>query len=223
VDASNVETGVVLPLPAAPDAVARDIRSAIRSRADRTVAVVISDTVGRAWRVGQTDIAIGCAGLAPFDSFVGRTDDYGNELFVTAPAVADEVAGAAELASGKVGQRPITLVRGLDPRLLLDRDGPGAVALIRSEREDLFGLGAREAVLASLSGRTVRGFAEIDGPLPNLIALALPGDLHVDISPDGFVIRVRRDQLVEAGMLKQRLLSVAVAHDFQCRVDVAVE
>lgn len=222
VDESNVERGVVLPLPAAPDTVARELRAAIRTRADRTVAVVISDTAGRAWRIGQTDIAIGCAGLAPFDSHVGRTDDYGNELVVTAPAVADEVAGAAELAAGKMGQRPITIVRGLDARLLLVDDGPGAAALIRAEREDLFGLGAREAVLASLSGQTVRGFAEFDGPLPNLIALSLPGDLYVGTTPDGFVIRARPDQLVEAGMLKQRLLSVAVAHDFRCRVDVAV-
>jgi coenzyme F420-0:L-glutamate ligase/coenzyme F420-1:gamma-L-glutamate ligase len=223
VDASNVTPGVVLPLPDAPDAVAREIRSAIRLRADRTVAVVISDTAGRAWRVGQTDIAIGCAGLAPFDSYVGRADDYGNELFVTAPAVADEVAGAAELAAGKVAGRPITIVRGLEPRLLLDDDGPGATALIRSEREDMFGLGAREAVLASLGGRTVRGFAEFDGPLPDLIGLAQPGGLHVDTTPDGFVIRAHPDQLIEAGMLKQRLLSVAVAHDFRCRVDVNVE
>jgi coenzyme F420-0:L-glutamate ligase/coenzyme F420-1:gamma-L-glutamate ligase len=223
VDESNVERGVVLPLPSAPDAVARDIRSAISIRADRTVAIVISDTAGRAWRVGQTDIAIGCAGLAPFDSYAGRTDDYGNELVVTAPAVADEVAGAAELAAGKVGQRPITIVRGLDPRLLLEEDGPGAAALIRNEHEDLFGLGAREAVLASLSGRPVRGFAESAGPLPDLIALALPGELYVDTTPDGFVVRAHPDQLVEAGMLKQRLLSVAVAHDVRCRVDVTVE
>jgi coenzyme F420-0:L-glutamate ligase/coenzyme F420-1:gamma-L-glutamate ligase len=223
VDASNVTPGVVLPLPAAPDTVARDIRSAIRIRADRSVAIVISDTAGRAWRVGQTDIAIGCAGLAPFDSFVGRTDDYGNELLVTAPAVADEVASAAELATGKVGGRPITIVRGLDPRLLLTDDGPGAAALIRSEREDLFGLGAREAVLASLSGRPVRGFPESDGPLPDLIGLAQPGGLYVDTTPDGFVIRAHPDQLIEAGMLKQRLLSVAVAHDVRCRVDVAVD
>lgn len=222
VDASNVTPGVVLPLPDAPDAVAREIRSAIRLRANRRVAVVISDTAGRAWRVGQTDIAIGCAGLAPLDSFVGRTDDYGNELFVTAPAVADEVAGAAELAAGKVGQRPITIVRGLSPELLLEDDGPGAAALIRDEREDLFGLGAREAVLASLAGRPVRGFPQSEGPFPDLIGLAQPGQLYVDTTPDGFVIRAHADQLIEAGMLKQRLLSVAVAHDVRCRVDVVV-
>ena len=222
VDASNVRAGVVLPLPPDPDAVARAIRTTVRDRADRTIAVIISDTAGRAWRVGQTDIAIGCAGIRPIESFAGRTDDYGNELAVTAPAVADEIASAAELAAGKLNQLPITIIRGLDPRFLLDNDGPGAAALIRDEREDMFGLGAREAVLASLSGRPVRGFAESDGPSPDLIALALPGDLIVDTTPDGFRIRARTDQLVEAGMFKQRLLSVAVAHDLRCRVDVDV-
>ena len=220
VDASNVRAGIVLPLPPDPDGVARRIRTVVQQSVNRSVAVIISDTAGRAWRVGQTDIAIGCAGLIPVDSFAGRTDDYGNELAVTAPAIADELAGAAELATGKLGQRPITIIRGLDPVHLLDDDGPGAAALIRDEREDMFGLGSREAVLASLGGRPVRGFPESSGPIPDLVALALPGDFKVDITPDGFRIHAHPDELVEAGMLKQRLLSVAVAHDLRFRVDV---
>lgn len=221
VDASNVRPGVVLPLPPYPDQVARDIRATVRQGLNRNLGVVISDTAGRAWRVGQTDIAVGCAGLAPVDSFIGRTDQYGNELSVTEPAIADEVASAAELGAGKLGQRPITIVRGLSSHLLLDDDGPGASALIRADDADLFGLGAREAVLASLLGRVVRGFPTPNGPV-NLIALALPGELRVVTTPEGFTIFARPDQLVDAGMLKQRLLSVSVAHGLAVNVDVEV-
>ena len=225
VDASNVAPGVVLPLPSDPDGVAREIRTGIRERAGTRVAVVISDTAGRAWRVGQTDIAIGCAGLAPLESFAGRDDAYGNSLMVTEPAVADEVAGAAELATGKLGQRPIAIVRGLDPRLLLDDDGPGAAALIRDEGGDMFGLGARDAVIASLDGRRVRGFpvlAEEEVAELDLIALAHPGDLVVERNGDGYVINATREKQVEAGMLKQRLLSVAVAHGMEITVLVKI-
>jgi len=222
VDASNVRPGIVLPLPPNPDQVARDIRAVIRSSLNRNVAIVISDTAGRAWRVGQTDIAVGCAGLAPIDSFVGRTDTYGNELSVTEPAVADEVASAAELASGKLGQRPITLVRGLARHLVLDDDGPGAAALIRDDDSDMFGLGAREAVLLSLSGRTVRGFPKPESRSVKLIALAMPGDLRVVTTPEGFTVFARPDQLVDAGMLKQRLLSVSVAHGLAVAVEIEV-
>ena len=221
VDESNIEPGAVLPLPPDPDGVARDIRAAIRERSGAQVAVVVSDTAGRAWRFGQTDIAIGCAGLAPFDSFDGRTDRYGNPLVVTAPAIADEVAGAAELATGKLGERPISIIRGLDPQFLLDEDGPGAAALIRDEQSDLFGLGAREAVVAALGGRVVRGFPASDEDV-DLIALAKPGELTVEKTADGYVIRAGRDQLVDAGMLKQRLLALAVAHGASIRTDVEI-
>lgn len=227
VDASNIAADAVLPLPPDADGTARDIRRAIGERAGVRVAVVISDTAGRAWRIGQTDIAIGCAGLAPLDSFEGRDDHYGNPLAVTAPAIADEVAGAAELATGKLGQRPISIVRGLDLRLLLDDDGPGAAALIRAEGDDLFGLGTREAVVAAsrrgLGPGAVRGFPE---PLAeelaelDLVALAEPGDLAVDVTDTRFVIRASADQLIEAGMLKQRLLALGVAHGVAVGVDM---
>jgi coenzyme F420-0:L-glutamate ligase/coenzyme F420-1:gamma-L-glutamate ligase len=223
VDESNIVSGAVLPLPQDPDGVARDIRAAIRERAGVQVAVVVSDTAGRAWRVGQTDIAIGCAGLAPFDSFAGHDDAYGNPLVVTAPAVADEVAGAAELATGKLGQRPISIIRGLDRRLLLDEDGPGAAALIREEQDDLFGLGAREAVLAALPGQPARGFSDLieeEVAELDLLTLAAPGDLAVEKTAGGYVIRATPDQLVEAGMLKQRLLALAVAHGLARTVEV---
>ena len=103
VDASNVEPGTIVLLPVDPDASARALRAALADRAGVDVAVVVTDTAGRAWREGQTDIAVGAAGLRVLDDLAGRTDPYGNLLAVTAPAVADEIAGAAELASGKLG------------------------------------------------------------------------------------------------------------------------
>ena len=157
---------------------------------------------------------------APFDSFDGRVDAYGNPLVVTAPAIADEVAGAAELATGKLGQRPISIVRGLDPQFLLDEDGPGAAALIRDEPSDLFGLGAREAVLAALDGSIVRGFPAPEDEV-DLVELAGAGGLKVESTDDRFTIHATSDQQIEAGMLKQRLLALAVAHGRA--IDVAVE
>jgi len=221
VDESNIAQGAVLPLPPDPDGVARAIRAAIRERSGVRVAVVLSDTAGRAWRFGQTDIAIGCAGLAPFDSFDGRVDSYGNPLVVTAPAIADEVAGAAELATGKLGERPISIVRGLDPQFLLDEDGPGAAALIRDEASDMFGLGAREAVLAAVSGQQVRGFTASGDEDIDLVVLAGVGDLRVESADDRITIRPTPEQQVEAGMLKQRLLALAVAHSRHISVDVS--
>src|SRR4051812_18997735 len=153
VDASNVEPGTVLLLPEDPDGTARRLRRAISDRTGANVAVVVTDTAGRAWRTGQTDIAIGAAGLVVLDDHAGRTDGHGNELLVTAPALADELAGAAELAQGKLSARPFAVVRGR-PELVLARgdDGPGAAALVRDEGEDLFGYGAREAVVRALAG-----------------------------------------------------------------------
>jgi coenzyme F420-0:L-glutamate ligase / coenzyme F420-1:gamma-L-glutamate ligase len=153
VDVSNVERGSVLLLPLDPDGSARALRRAVAERTGANVGVVVTDTAGRAWRTGQTDIAIGAAGIVVLDEHAGRTDGYGNELAVTAPALADELAGAAELAQGKLTARPFALVRGrADLVLPPGEDGPGAAALIRVEGEDLFGYGAREAVVRALAG-----------------------------------------------------------------------
>ena len=115
VDASNVAKGSVLSLPVDPDASAVRLREALRDRTFANVAVLVSDTAGRAWRTGQTDIAIGAAGLDVLDDHAGRTDPYGNPLAVTAPAVADELASAADLVKGKLSARPVAVVRGLRP------------------------------------------------------------------------------------------------------------
>lgn len=153
IDASNVALGTVVLLPLDPDASARALRRRLHELTGRTVGVVVTDTAGRAWREGQTDIAIGAAGLLVAEDFAGRVDGHGNELAVTAPAVADEVAGAVELAQGKLGGRPFALVRGrADLVLPPDDDGPGARALVRPEGGDLFGYGAREAVIRALAG-----------------------------------------------------------------------
>ncbi len=153
VDASNVAVGSVVLLPLDPDASARALRREIRERTGVNVAVVVTDTAGRAWREGQTDLAIGAAGLVVAEDFAGRTDPHGNPLAVTLPAVADELAGAAELAQGKLAGRPLAVVRGrADLVLAPGDDGTGAVALVRPDGADLFGWGAREAVVRALAG-----------------------------------------------------------------------
>ena len=126
--------------------------------------MIITDTMGRAWRVGQTDAAIGAAGLNPLDSLVGGTDRYGNLLRVTEPAVGDEIAGLAELVSGKTSGDPVVVVRGLG-RLVTEQDGPGAACLIRPAEQDLFRLGTAEARAEGLgqapfNRRTIRAFTD---------------------------------------------------------------
>jgi coenzyme F420-0:L-glutamate ligase/coenzyme F420-1:gamma-L-glutamate ligase len=138
VDASNVpgEDSVVL-LPKDPDLSARRLRNDIKRRLRTAPAILITDSFGRAWRHGQLDIAIGCAGLNPIDDWRGRTDANGRPLKATMIAVADELAAAADLARTKDGAVPLVLIRGAGRYVTAD-DGPGAAALIRPEAEDLF-------------------------------------------------------------------------------------
>ena len=153
VDASNVTVGSIVLLPVDPDGSARTLRREIRERAGVNVGVIVTDTAGRAWREGQTDIAIGAAGLLVAEDFAGRTDPHGNPLHVTLPAVADELAGAAELVQGKLSGRPVAVLRGrADLVLPPGEDGPGAASLVRPDGGDLFGWGAREAVVRALAG-----------------------------------------------------------------------
>ncbi|MDQ3955203.1 MAG: coenzyme F420-0:L-glutamate ligase [Actinomycetota bacterium] len=134
VDASNVEPGHLVLLPLDPDLSARRLRARLRVLCDVDVAVVISDTFGRPWRIGQTDVAIGVAGLEPFIDYRGRSDSYGNELQATQICVADELAGAAELAMGKTNGVCAAIVRGATTTT-----GRGsAKAIVRPPREDLF-------------------------------------------------------------------------------------
>ena len=136
VDLSNVEAGQAALLPVDSDRSARRIRDALRHRFSVDVAVVVSDTFGRPWRRGVTDVAIGCAGLRPVVDLRGTTDALGRELQVTEVAVVDEIAAAAELVMGKAAGVPVAVVRGIDPSWF----GDGSVVddVVRSPDEDLF-------------------------------------------------------------------------------------
>jgi coenzyme F420-0:L-glutamate ligase/coenzyme F420-1:gamma-L-glutamate ligase len=150
VDASNVEADRLVLLPKDPDASARALRAALRERHGVRVAVVVSDTMGRAWRTGQTDVAVGAAGIAPVRDHRGEVDPYGNRLEVTEIAVVDELAGAGELVKGKCAGVPVAAVRGYAGLTGDEPDGPGVAALIRNAAEDLFALGTAEARAAGL-------------------------------------------------------------------------
>ena len=138
VDASNVPgDGTLVLLPRDPDGSARSIRKRLSELVKANPAIVITDSFGRAWRHGQVDVAIGCAGLTPLEDWRGRPDALGRELRATAIAVADEIAAAADLARTKDGSLPVIVVRGADRHVSLE-DGPGVGALVRPEAEDLF-------------------------------------------------------------------------------------
>ena len=138
VDASNVPgEEVVLMLPLDPDASARRLRAALEHRLGVRPAVIVTDSFGRAWRHGQCDVAIGCAGITPLEDWRGHRDSQGRELTATLLAIADELAGAADLARSKDAGEPAVLVRGAG-RHVIGADGPGAAALLRPEAQDLF-------------------------------------------------------------------------------------
>jgi coenzyme F420-0:L-glutamate ligase / coenzyme F420-1:gamma-L-glutamate ligase len=161
VDGSNVRLDELALLPADPDGSAVRLRAELRRRLGVEVAVVITDTMGRAWRVGQTDVAIGSAGLAVLHRYEGSHDAEGNELLVTEVALADELAAAADLVKGKLGGLPVAVVRGLHP---VD-DGSTARDLVRPIDEDLFWLGTEEAIAhgmreAAMLRHDVQAFTE---------------------------------------------------------------
>jgi coenzyme F420-0:L-glutamate ligase/coenzyme F420-1:gamma-L-glutamate ligase len=137
VDASNAPPGELVLLPRDPDASARALRHRLLDLAGVAPAIVVSDSFGRAWRVGQCDVAIGAAGLAPVDDWRGRRDAAGHELTATIVAVADEAAAAADLVRRKDSREPAVLLRGLE-RHVSAADGPGAAAIVRARGEDLF-------------------------------------------------------------------------------------
>jgi len=159
VDASNTPHGTVLLLPVDPDASARGLAAGLRIVLGVEVGVIVSDTLGRAWREGQTDSAIGAAGVHVFEDLRGGTDAEGRPLIVTMPCVADEIAAAADLVKGKASRRPVAVVRGRAD-LVGDLDLPGARSIVRDPERDMFRLGADEAYAdgyaagaASVSGR----------------------------------------------------------------------
>ncbi|HEY5335249.1 MAG TPA: coenzyme F420-0:L-glutamate ligase, partial [Mycobacteriales bacterium] len=164
VDASNVHDDEIALLPRDPDSSARALRAAISAQLGITIGVVVSDTFGRPWRYGLTDVALGVAGLAPIVDLKGRIDPYGLALEMTETALADAVAGAADLVKGKLGGIAAAVVTGLGP-WVTEHDGPGAALLVRPLDEDMFALGHREAMTAAVANRrTIRSF--LDRPVP---------------------------------------------------------
>jgi coenzyme F420-0:L-glutamate ligase/coenzyme F420-1:gamma-L-glutamate ligase len=144
VDSSNTPEGTVLLLPVDPDASARALAADLRARFGVTLGIVVSDTLGRPWREGQTDVAIGAAGIRVVDDLRGTTDAGGRPLHVTLPAVADEIAAATDLVKGKAAALPVAVVRGLG-HLVGDLDLPGAHSIVRPAERAMFRLGTAEA------------------------------------------------------------------------------
>lgn len=164
VDASNVDSAHIVLLPEEPDASARMIQQALSAATGRELAVVITDTMGRPWRMGVTDVAIGSAGLRVLDDHTGRKDRFGRPLEMTVIAIADEIAAAADLVKGKLLDCPVAVVRGLAGHVS-GASSSTAAALIRPLDEDMFTLGTAEAIAegqrtASANRRTIRQFTD---------------------------------------------------------------
>ena len=207
VDGSNVRRDELALLPADPDASAARLRAALAELLGVDVAVVVTDTMGRCWRVGQTDAALGSAGLAVLHGYGGAHDAEGNELLVTEVAVADEVAAAADLVKGKLAGLPVAVVRGMTP---VD-DGSTARELVRPLADDMFRLGTDEAMAqgeargrreAVLLRRSVRTFTDARVDLDALrravgVALTAPAPHHS--APIRFgLVREKRTALLDA-------------------------
>ena len=134
IDKSNIEEGFALLLPEDPDKTSRDIRKKIEHQTGKNISVIICDTFGRAWRKGQTNVAIGSSGIEPLESYIGEKDTFDNELFATEIAIVDELAGAAELVMKKSDNIPIVIIKGVKYNI----SDLGVDELIRNPQEDFF-------------------------------------------------------------------------------------
>ncbi|GAC47594.1 coenzyme F420-0:L-glutamate ligase [Gordonia aichiensis] len=186
VDGSNVPIDQIALLPEDPDGSAQQLRAQLARLTGRQVAVIVTDTMGRAWRTGQTDVAIGASGIAVTHPYEGGEDSYGNPLVVTDIAVADEIASAADLVKGKLGGVPVAVVRGLR----VHDDGSSAAQLVRPADEDLFRLGTAEAIAqgrleAVRTRRSIREFStesvapeDLRGALADALTAPAPHHTH---------------------------------------------
>jgi len=207
IDASNVDKTHLVLLPADPDASARALYEALLKRGLR-VGVIVSDTMGRAWRNGLTDVALGAAGIEPFRDHRGEIDPYGNELQLTQMAVVDELAAAGELVKGKCDQVPVAVVRGYPGAGAAQ--GAGAVALLRDAASDMFSMGTAEARAAGLRAAAtlpdapagaVPAAGEVIAHALTIVAGALaPGTVVETTSPG--VLRCAAPDATAAGLMR---------------------
>ncbi|WP_431728761.1 coenzyme F420-0:L-glutamate ligase [Verrucosispora sp. TAA-831] len=192
IDASNVDKTRLVLLPEDPDASARALRAGLRARHGVNVAVIISDTMGRPWRNGLTDVALGVAGMDAIRDHRGEVDPYGNELVLTQMAVVDELAGAGELIKGKCDQMPVAVIRGY-LTAGQDDDGEGARVLVRDASMDLFSLGTAEARAAGLAeaahlpdrpGEARPDPATVAAAIASVIDVVAPGTVFTQVVDD---------------------------------------
>ena len=229
VDASNTgEHGLLLRLPHDPDEVCRELHGRLAAATGvQRFGLVLTDTAGRAWRVGQTDFALGAHGVCVVDDLRGGTDMDGRPLEVTVRAVADELAAAADLVKAKASGVPAALVRGLAELVTDDRLAPGARSLVRPVEADWFALGAQEAVRAALGVPPGSGAAQRvgirpagpDSPADRVrravgVALATGLDAAVDTGPDR--VEVTGADPVVVGMVAARLLTALAGEAVAC-------